>query len=64
LPVKKDILETCVLTRNQIIADGGKDQADAHEIPQPIMLSGSRVLSGEGQMVVIAVGKFSAIGKI
>ena len=28
------------------------------------MLSGSRVLSGEGKMVVIAVWKFSAIGKI
>jgi len=28
------------------------------------MLSGSKVLSGEGSMVIIAVGKLSAIGKI
>jgi magnesium-transporting ATPase (P-type) len=28
------------------------------------MLSGSRVLSGEGKMVVIAVGPFSVLGKI
>ena len=28
------------------------------------MLSGSRVLSGEGKMVIIAVGKLSAIWKI
>ena len=35
-----------------------------HDVPTPVMLSGSKVLSGEGKMVVIAVGKFSAIGKI
>jgi len=28
------------------------------------MLSGSKVLSGEGKMVIVAVGKLSAIGKI
>ena len=28
------------------------------------MLSGSRVLNGEGKMLIIAVGKLSAIGKI
>jgi len=28
------------------------------------MLSGSRVLSGEGRMLTIAVGKLSALGKI
>jgi hypothetical protein len=64
MPIKKDTLENCVLSRNSIIAEGGRDQAGVHDVPQPIMLSGSRVLSGEGQMVVIAVGKFSAIGKI
>lgn len=48
MPIKKDTLENCVLQRNHIIAEGGKDQAGAHDVPQPIMLSGSRVLSGEG----------------
>jgi len=28
------------------------------------LLSGSKILSGEGIMIVIAVGKLSAIGKI
>jgi magnesium-transporting ATPase (P-type) len=28
------------------------------------LLSGTRVLSGDGKMVIIAVGKYSAIGKI
>lgn len=48
LPIKKDTLENCVLQRNQIIAEGGRDSAGAHDVPQPVMLSGSRVLSGEG----------------
>jgi magnesium-transporting ATPase (P-type) len=47
-----------------LIAEGNKDGASAHDVPSPLMLSGSKVLSGEGKMVVIAVGKFSAIGKI
>jgi len=28
------------------------------------MLSGSKVLNGEGLMVIVAVGKLSAMGKI
>ena len=34
------------------------------EVASPIMLSGSKVLSGEGKMIIIAVGKLSATGKI
>ena len=47
-----------------MIAEGSKDNAGAHDIASPIMLSGSRVLSGEGRMLTIAVGKLSALGKI
>ena len=63
-PMKKDIIIKCVHFRNTIIADGGKKHATAHEVPSPIMLSGTRVLSGDGKMIIIAVGKYSAIGKI
>jgi len=63
-PMKKDIILKCVHFRNTIIADGGRNYASAHEVPSPIMLSGTRVLSGDGKMVIIAVGKYSAIGKI
>jgi magnesium-transporting ATPase (P-type) len=52
------------LQRNEIIAEGGKDHAGAHEVSSPVMLSGSRVLNGEGKMIIIAVGKLSAMGKI
>jgi hypothetical protein len=47
-----------------MIAEGHKDINAAHEVPSPIMLSGSKVLSGEGSMIIIAVGKLSALGKI
>jgi magnesium-transporting ATPase (P-type) len=63
-PMKKDIILKCVHFRNTIIADGGKKYASAHEVPSPILLSGTRVLSGDGKMIIIAVGKYSAIGKI
>jgi len=64
LPIKKDILIKCLHNRNTIIAEGGKEHAGTHEFSSPILMSGSRVLSGEGKMMVIAVGKLSALGKI
>ena len=47
-----------------MISEGGKEQASTHEVSSPIMMSGSKVLQGEGKMLVIAVGKLSALGKI
>lgn len=35
-----------------------------HDIPSPLMLSGTQVVTGEGWFVVIVVGKFSCVGKI
>jgi len=64
LPIKKEILIKCINSRNIVISEGGKEQASAHEVSSPIMMSGSKVLQGEGKMLVIAVGKLSALGKI
>jgi len=61
LPIKKDILLKSIHVRDELVKSENKDP---HELPSPIMMSGSRVLSGEGKMVVISVGKFSALGKI
>jgi len=63
-PIKKEILIKCIQARNTIIAEGGKEHSSTHEVSSPIMMSGSKVLQGEGKMVVIAVGKLSALGKI
>jgi magnesium-transporting ATPase (P-type) len=43
---------------------GKKNKVDHNEIPSPIMLSGTSVLTGEGKMIIIAVGDFSCLGKI
>ena len=59
--IKKDIMMKCQHQRDEMIK---MDNKDPHELSSPIMMSGSRVLSGEGKMVVIAVGKYSALGKI
>ena len=63
-PIKKDIFLKCVHSRNTVIAEGGKQYVSAHEVPSPILLSGTKVLSGDGKMVILAVGKNSALGKI
>lgn len=61
LPIKKDVLAKCIALRDQMIAENNKEQ---HELSSPILMSGSRVLQGEGKMLVVAVGKLSALGKI
>ena len=33
-------------------------------MPSPILMSGTRVLTGEGRMLVVVVGDQSCIGKI
>ena len=33
-------------------------------MPSPIIMSGTRILTGEGRMVVIVVGDQSCIGKV
>ena len=64
MPIKKETLMKCINQRNVIIQEGTKDSAGAHDVASPVLLSGSRILSGEGKMIVIAVGNLSAIGKI
>ena len=75
-PIKKNILQACIEKRNQLIEDGARvinkyiyiilqqNTAGRHDVPSPIMMSGTRVLSGEGKMVVLVVGDASCVGKI
>ena len=42
----------------------GIENLNHHSIPSPLVLSGTKVITGTGSMVVINVGKNSAIGKI
>lgn len=35
-----------------------------HDVPSPILMSGTKILEGTGRMVVLVVGDDSCIGKI
>ena len=63
-PLKKLVLADCLKKRNEIISEGTKKDVNYHSIPSPVLLSGSRVLQGEGKFVVIVVGPKSCLGRI
>lgn len=63
-PMVKDSLEKCVAKKRQLTTERGVAALGHHDIPSPVVLAGTRVLSGTGSMLIINVGKNSAIGKI
>lgn len=63
-PVVKNNLTHCIAKKAEIESAGGKNTADRHEVPSPIMLSGTKVLTGDGKMMVLVVGDSSCIGII
>jgi len=63
-PVKKNKMAVCIAARDKIIAEGDKNTAGKHDVPSPLIMSGTRILNGEGLMVVIVVGDSSCLGKI
>ena len=63
-PIKKNTLAACIESRDRILAEGHKNTAGAHDVPSPIMLSGTKVLNGEGKFMISVVGESSCVGKI
>jgi len=63
-PIKKNVLDKCIAKRDEIINNGDKNGAGKHDVMSPLIMSGTRVLTGEGKMVVIVVGDSSCLGKI
>lgn len=63
-PIKKNLLKHCIKKKEHIEKSGEKNLANKHEIPSPILMSGTKVLTGEGKMLVLVVGEASCIGKI
>ena len=63
-PIRKDTLSEATRVRNEITREGAKNMAGAHEVPSPILMSGTRMLTGEGKCVILAVGDASCVGKI
>jgi Ca2+ transporting ATPase len=62
---KKDTLKECMEKLQQMKNEGRViDDSSLHEIPSPLILSGSQIKEGEGLFLVIAVGKNSCVGKV
>ena len=66
--IKKQSMETCLeikqsvfRERSDLLEDGGDHH---HEIPSPVLLSGTNIAQGTGTMLITAVGPNSAEGKI
>jgi len=63
-PIKKANLAECLARRDEIIAEGNKNSAGKHEVPSPIILAGTKILTGDGKFIAIVVGESSSIGII
>ena len=63
-PVHKNIFSRCLKKYQEIIANGQKNVSGRHDVPSPVIMSGTRMLTGEGKMVVVVVGEQSCLGKI
>jgi magnesium-transporting ATPase (P-type) len=65
-PMIKCTISECIAKKNEFLQSNpdGKSKASHNEIPSPLILSGSRVLQGEGKFVVFVVGTKSCLGKI
>lgn len=64
-PMAKNILHDCIQKRNEYLeTNPDKAKINHHEIPSPIVYSGSRVLQGEGKFIVLVVGPRSCLGRI
>ncbi|EAR94179.2 calcium-translocating P-type ATPase, PMCA-type protein (macronuclear) [Tetrahymena thermophila SB210] len=64
-PVHKQSVIKCIQRREEYNRMNlTKDIKNRHEIPTPILMSGTNVLEGEGLMIAIVVGPHSTSGKI
>jgi magnesium-transporting ATPase (P-type) len=65
--LKKDTQDACKLRQEEKDAENAyhKDpKKSPHDIPTPVLLSGTQFATGEGWFLVIVVGKMSCVGKI
>ena len=65
--LKKDNMDTCKARQVEKDAEYEYLKSNAknpHDLPSPILLSGTQIATGEGWFVCIVVGKHSCVGKI
>lgn len=61
--MSKENLEKCI-NKKIDLEKKGIEHLNHHSIPSPVVLSGTKIVTGTGSMVIINVGSNSAIGKI
>ena len=62
---KKDTVQECVARLEQLKAEKKPIEENmCHDVPSPVILSGSQIKSGEGRYLVITVGEISCVGKV
>jgi len=63
--IKKNTVDKCKQKATTVLADPSKvGRIGKHDVPSPIILSGTKVLTGAGKMIVLVVGELSCLGKI
>ena len=65
--LKKDTMENCKARQVEKDAEYEylkSDNKNHHDLPSPVLLSGTQIATGEGWFVCIVVGKYSCVGKI
>jgi Ca2+ transporting ATPase len=65
--LKKDTMENCKARQVEKDAEYEylkSDNKNPHDLPSPVVLSGTQIATGEGWFVCIVVGKHSCVGKI
>ena len=68
IELKKEVLDQCEVRLEEKLEEekfhGGQDARTNHDLPSPILLSGTQIETGEGWFMAIVVGKNSCVGKI
>lgn len=66
--LKKDTIENCLKRVEEVEMEKRASKTakknDPHEVPSPLLMSGTAVSEGDGKMMAIVVGDDSAIGII
>ena len=60
----KNVLEHCIQKKREALNNGGAEDNERRHLPSPILMSGTKILTGEGKMMILVVGKSSCIGRI
>jgi len=65
--MKKEILKVCLNRLQEKQAEGQKEGGEltrTHELPSPLILSGTNIAGGEGRFMCLMVGEESCLGQI